>query len=517
MPYRQGHAAPPREHDPPAPVDDLCPSPDQRGLYLQGLLLLRSGKPAPAAECLALAAAALPAHAGARINLVRALLAAGDAQRALEAADGALVLFPDNPELLFSRGTALNALGRPIAARKALQRAVALDPSHAPSRLNLGNACADLDDLAAAECHIRAALRRDATLLEAHASLGFVLTAQGRLSEAIAACETAIALRPDFVQAHWNLATAALLAGDFARGFAEYEWRKRHPRFGQDFPDLPGDVWSNDSPAGRTVLVRAEQGLGDTIQLARYLPLIAERGDRPVLVCAPSLVPWLATLDTITVLPHHAPLPRYNAWIDQMSLPLTFGTRPDTIPAAAGYLRADPGRTAQWRARLPAGRKIGLAWAGNPAHGNDRRRSLPSHVASRLAAVCGDGVVNLQAGPRAPETGLPDLSPLLTDFAETAALIANLDLVLTVDTAVTHVAGAVGVPCWVMLPFAPDWRWMQGRNDTPWYASLRLFRQPKPGDWDSVIEQIRIALRRDAAPDRGSRDTPRTMRSAPAN
>jgi len=465
-----------------------------RALYLQALRLFRDGHAAPAAELLAASVAALPGHDGARVNLVRALLASGQPQRTLDAADAALAVLPGHAELHFARGTALNALGQPLAAREALRRAVALDPLHAPSQLNLGNACADLDDLDASEHHIRAALACDPALVEAHASLGFVLTSQGRLAEAIAACDAAIALRPDFVQAHWNLATAALLAGDFARGFAEYEWRKRHDRFRRDFVDLPGPVWTGDDPAGRTILVHAEQGLGDTIQFARYLALIAARGGQAVLACERPLLPMLATLPAASVVPKDAPLPRYDAWIDQMSLPHVFATRPETIPSAAGYLHADPGRTERWRKRLPDGAKIGLAWAGNPAHSNDRRRSLSPDAVARLLSVCGSGAVNLQVGARAGESGLPDFSSLLTDYAETAALVANLDLVLTVDTSVAHVAGALGVPCWVMLPFAPDWRWMLGRDDTPWYGSLRLFRQPAPGDWHGVIAAVAAAL-----------------------
>jgi len=494
-------------------------APNPHALYLQALHLLRAGHAAQAAELLASAVTALPGHEGARVNLVRALLAAGEPDRTLEAADAALAALPHHPELHFARGTALNALHQPHAARDALQHAVALDPSHAPSHLNLGNACADLDDLEAAERHIRAALARDPTLVEAHASLGFVLTSRGGLAEAIGACDRAIALRPDFVQAHWNLATAALLAGDFARGFAEYEWRKRHDRFRRDFVDLPGPVWTGDDPAGRTILVHAEQGLGDTIQFARYLPLIVARGGRAVLACERPLLPLLgalpgacvmatdatppggcvlqadATLPDVLVVSKDGTLPRYDAWIDQMSLPHVFATQPDTIPAAAGYLRAEPARAERWRARLPGGRKIGVAWGGNPAHSNDRRRSLPPEAVPRLLALAEDGAVNLQVGPRAGETGLADLSPLLSDYAETAALVANLDLVLTVDTSVAHVAGALGVPCWVMLPFAPDWRWTLGRDDTPWYASLRLFRQPRPGDWDGVIAAVSAALR----------------------
>ncbi len=471
-------------------------APDSRVLYLQGLHLLRAGHAARAAELLASAVAALPGHERARVNLVRALLAAAEPLRALDAADAGLAALPHHAELHFARGTALNALGQPHAARDALQRAVALDPSHAPSHLNLGNACADLDDLAAAERHIRAALHRDPTLVEAHASLGFVLTSRGRLAEAVAACDTAIALRPNFVQAHWNLATAALLAGDFARGFAAYEWRKRHDRFRRDFVDLPGPVWTGDNPAGRTILVHAEQGFGDTIQFARYLPLIVARGAQAVLACEHPLLPLLARLRGVLVVAKDATLPRYDAWIDQMSLPHIFATRPETIPAAAGYLLADPDRVARWRARLPHGGKIGLAWGGNPAHSNDRRRSLPPAAVSRLLALVGGSVVNLQVGPRAGEAGLADFSPLLKDYAETAALVANLDLVLTVDTSVAHVAGALGVPCWLLLPFAPDWRWMLGRDDTPWYDSLRLFRQPSPGDWDGLLDAVAAALRR---------------------
>jgi hypothetical protein len=241
--------------------------------------------------------------------------------------------------------------------------------------------------------------------------------------------------------------------------------------------------------------VHAEQGLGDTIQFARYLPMIARRGGEVVLACGGPLLPLLARLRGVRVVAKDAALPHYDAWIDQMSLPHIFATRPETIPSAAGYLVADPAVVARWRERLPGRRKIGLAWGGNPAHSNDRRRSLPPSAVERLVALDRASWVNLQVGPRAGEAGLPDLTPLLTNYAETAALVANLDLVLTVDTSVAHVAGALGVPCWVMLPFAPDWRWMLGRDDTPWYDSLRLFRQPRPGDWDAVIDAVAAALR----------------------
>ncbi len=463
-------------------------------LYLYGVLLLQSGRSREAAASLVNATAARPGHVATLVNLGRALLASGSAREVLQVVDRVLAVEPDHPEAAFLRGTALNALAEPAKAIVAFEASLAGDPNNAAAWLNLGNACAELDRLEEAERHCREATRLAPGLAEAHCSLGFALTSLGRLDEAISACEAAIALRPDFAQAHWNQAVAALLAGDFALGFEKYEWRKRHDRFRRDFVDLPGPQWDGGDPAGRTILVHAEQGLGDTIQFARYLPLIADRGGRPVLACERSLIPLLAGLPGVTFVAKDASLPPYDCWIDQMSLPRVFGTRLDTIPSPDGYLEADPGRNAAWRATLPEGRTIGLAWAGNSAHSNDRRRSVAVAALDPILAVPGCNFVNLQVGARACELDLPDLSPRLIDYAETAALIAALDLVISVDTSVAHVAGALGKPAWVMLPNAPDWRWLLGRADSPWYQSLRLFRQPSPGCWDSVIQAVASAL-----------------------
>jgi tetratricopeptide (TPR) repeat protein len=467
-----------------------------QALFLYGLLQLETGQSHEAVATLQAAVAVRPRHAGAQANLARALLADGHPAQATIALDRLNKLDPQHAEIDFLRGTALSARGESALAIEALQRAVARNPSHAAAWLNLGNACADLDRLDAAEQHCRTAIRLAPDLVEAHASLGFVLTSLGRLDAAIAACDTAIALRPDYAQAQWNTAVAALLAGDFALGFEKYEWRKRHDRFRHDFVDLPGSQWDGGDPAGRTILVHAEQGFGDTIQLARYLPLIAARGGTPVLACERPLIPLLAGMAGVTVVPKDALPPPYDDWIDQMSLPRVFGTTLETIPTAAGYLRADQARVAAWRATLPEGRSVGLAWGGNPAHSNDRRRSLPASELDRILAVPGINFVNLQVGSRAGEIGLPDLTSRLIDYADTAALIAALDLVIAVDTSVVHVAGALGRAAWVMLPFAPDWRWMLGRDDTPWYASLRLFRQPAPGEWDAVTTAVAASLER---------------------
>jgi len=400
----------------------------------------------------------------------------------------------------------LRALGRPDAAVVALEQAVARDPGHARAWLALGNAEADRDRLEAAIGHLRHAATLDPALPEASTSLGFALTQAGRLTEAIAACNAAIAIDPAFAPAWWNRAVARLLGGDFAGGFADAEWRKRHPRFAADFAGLRGEEWRGGRLEGKTLLVHAGQGLGDTVQFARYLPLLGAHGARVVLACAPPLVPLLGRLPGVTAVSHGDGLPPYDLWVDQMSLPLHLGTRPDTIPSPDGYLAADPDRVAAWRRGAGAAIRVGLVWAGNPAHPNDARRSLPPNAAAvlrplRMAARAVPRLrfVALQVGRRHGELadafGMPDHSAALVDFAETAALVATLDLVIAVDTATAHLAGALGKPVWLMLPHAPDWRWMTGRGDSPWYAAMRLFRQDRPGDWASVVARVAAALR----------------------
>ncbi len=471
-------------------ADVLVQEPEQpNALYLYGLLQLKDGRTAGAARLLERAAWVRP-DTEVRLHLARARLAVGHFAAALAAADEALRIGGPTADALYLRGTAMNGLHQPEAALEALEAASALDPAHAAIRLNLGNAYADLDQLETAERHIRQAIAFDPTMVEAHASLGFILLSQGRYADAVAACNAALALDPKSPEAHWNLATALLLTGDYIGGFQEYEWHKRHRDFCGYYRDLPGLLWTGASLDGQTLLVDADQGLGDTIQLARYIPRLAARGARVLLACSPHLIPLMSGLPgLIAAVPRDDNLPAYNCWVDQMSLPRLFATEPGTIPSPAGYLVADPDRQRRWADRLPDAR-IGLCWAGNPLHSNDRRRSMPLGCARSL--VC-PGMVSLQTGLRAPEAveiGLTDLSSSLTDFAETAALVANLDLVITVDTALAHLAGALGVPTWLMLPYAPDWRWLVGRDDTPWYDTMRLFRQPAPGDWASVTAAI---------------------------
>jgi len=467
-----------------------------------------------------------PGHEGARVNLARTLRESGDPPAALAllaaprtarewveraaayladrqdvpcvaAAECALELEPDCAEAWFISGTARGRLRHFPEAIAALRRAIAAAPNHAEARLNLGNVLLDCDRPEEAEASIRAAIDRDPTLKEAHASLGFLLACAGRIEEAIAACQAAIRCDPGFAQAHWNQAVAHLIAGDFAPGWEKYEWRKRHEFFGSCFRRMEGPYWEGEDLAGQTLLVLAEQGYGDTIQFCRYLPMLQARGARVVLACAPVLQPLLAGMTGLELADRDGDLPEYDLWVDQMSLPRLFGTRIDNVPCPEGYLRADPARVAAMRARLPAGTRVGLVWAGNPGHSNDRRRSTSFASLAPLLAVEGVTFVNLQVGPtRGDAAGSVLFDPgELTDYAQTAAVVANLNLVITVDTSVCHLAGALGVPAWVMLPHVAEWRWMLDRTDTPWYHSLRLFRQPRAGAWADLISEVSLCLR----------------------
>lgn len=474
----------------------------------RGAALLSLQRTEEAIDAYRAAIASESGHAAAHAGLAASLLRAERPAEALAAAECAALLAPELVEAEFLRAMALAGLKAGPAAIAGLERTIARDPGHAKAHLNLGNLLAEEDRLEEAEASCRRAIALEPGLVEAHASLGYLLTAQGRLGEAIAACKAALALEPEFVQAHWNEGIALLLAGDYARGWEKYEARKGYERFVRLYPDPEGPVWQGEALDRRTILVHAEQGLGDTIQFARYLPLLAARGAKVVLACDAQLVPLMAAQPAslmpglAAVVARGTALPPYDYWVNQMSLPHRFRTRLETIPAPAFYLAADAGRARRFAERLPGGMRIGLAWAGNPRHSNDRRRSMPSAALAPLLETNGVSFVSLQAGKRARGAaafpGLLDFSPEITDFADTAALIAALDLVITVDTSVAHCAAALGKETWIMLAHAPDWRWLTGRTDSPWYPTVRLFRQPTPGAWEAVVADVAALLRNGA-------------------
>jgi hypothetical protein len=324
------------------------------------------------------------------------------------------------------------------------------------------------------------------------------LQAQGRLDEAVAWFTLALERTPELGSVHMNYALACLQRGDFARGWTEYEWRfhcREHPILAQGMPP-----WDGSPLHGRSILLWAEQGLGDSIQFIRYAPAVARRGGRVIVSCPRLLVRILATCPGVAqAIPEGAPQTDFDCHAPLMSLPRIFGTTVDTIPAEVPYLEADLALATLWRDELArfGGFRIGIAWQGNPDHKKDRHRSFRLARFQPLASVPGVRLFSLQKGPGTEQLDelagrfpVTDLGGRLDDFTDTAALVQNLDLVITPDTSLAHLAGALGVPVWVMIPFASDWRWLLGREDTPWYPSMRLFRQRRWGDWDEVFSRM---------------------------
>ena len=436
--------------------------------------------------------AARPDHLPTALALALALLRTREPAAALAIADPITRHDPESASAWFVAGTAYSALGRTPEAVAALSVAQRLDPDHAETATNLGNALLDADDLVGAELWLRRAITIDGGQPETWASLAFLLAGRGCATEAVAACDTALKLRPGFATAHWNRAYARLLDGDHARAWDDFEWRwaDRHPPHGTP----PGPRWDGRDPPDGRLLVLAEQGLGDTLQFVRFLPALASRM-AVTLVCPAGLHRLLAGMPIELRAP--GPVLPADPWINLMSLPRLLGTTAETIPGAAGYLSRPPAPPR----RRP---RVGLVWRGNPLHSNDRRRSLPTEALRPLTEIDGIELVSVQVGPLAHQAmgvlGIPTLGARNRDWADTADLIATCDLIIAADTSTAHLAGAMGVPVWVMLPFMPDWRWGIFRADTPWYASARLFRQRGPGDWSTVVAEVAAALRRDDWP-----------------
>ena len=396
-------------------------------------------------------------------------------------------------------GAALQAQGRIEAAADAYRAALTLAPDNAAARSNLGLALRILGQLDEALAQQDAALALEPRSATFTSNRALVLQDMGRLAEATTAFERAVALDPAFADAHMGLGVARLLGGDFAGGWPEYEWRLARKDVAQ--PQRPGPRWDGGVLAGKTLLLQCEQGLGDAIQFIRYAPLLAALGARVLVSAPPPLRTLFIGAAGIDAVIDEANPPPFDLWAPLLSTPSLVGTRLETIPASGAYLRGDPARIEHWRARLAngTGLKVGLAWRGNPQHLNDRNRSLDAALLAKALDAPGLSPVSLQKGARPDELAAlgPDVfdaGPHLADMAETAAVIANLDLVLTVDSAVAHLAGAVGARAWVLVPFSPDWRWLLGRGDSPWYPSLRLFRQPTPGDWISALSSVRDVL-----------------------
>ena len=434
------------------------------------------------------------------VNLGNALIPRGALNEALPIFDQALSLHPNLVSARNGKGVALKKLGRLTEAAREFEAALLMEPGAAYLHNNLGNVLQEQSKSSEALGCYRRATDLDPDYAEAHFSLGKLLKDEGRPIEAIASFERALAANPEYADAHFSLAMAYLVVGDFARGWREYEWRWRCTHF--PGRRIDGQAWDGSDPNGRRLLLHAEQGFGDTLQAARYARLVKERGAHVIFYCQRELARVIETVPGVDdVAVEGAGVPAFDMYAAAMSLPAIFGTTLETIPREVPYLQAPVDYDGRFDALLRAAagkRKIGIVWAGRPNHPNAPRRDCPSTSLAPLSRLPDVALFSLQTGGASDGLyaleNVVDLAPLLEDFGHTAALIDRLDLVITVDTAVAHLAGAMGRPVWLLLPFVAEWRWLLEREDSPWYPSMRLFRQDRPGDWAGVMRRVVKAL-----------------------
>jgi hypothetical protein len=390
------------------------------------------------------------------------------------------------------------------------RQAVRLRPQSPEAHNNLGMVLAELARYAEAEPCYQEALRLRPGFADAHANFGNAYKEQGRLEEAVASYDIALAYRPDSVSAHWNRALARLQQGNFADGWAEYEWRWQR----KQTPMRPfrQPRWDGAPLAGRTILLWMEQGLGDMIQFIRYAALLQEQGGRVVVECPGFLIPLIPLFSTCPgiaqLVAEGSPLPDFDVHAPLMSLPHLCRTTLTSIPATVPYLFANDALVAAWArqlARYEADYRIGITWQGNPHHRHDRYRSIPVQLFAPLGQLPGVRLINLQKGSGIDQLAssgdrfavidlLSEQDPAVA-FMDTAAIMRNLHLVITVDTAIAHLAGALGVPVWTAIAAIPDWRWLLDRADSPWYPTMRIFRQQEFGNWREVIDRMAAEIR----------------------
>ena len=479
-------------------------------LHMLGILRSQQGRWDEAAGLLTDAVSQNPASAQAHSDLGNALNETGQHDEAIASYSTAIALRPDFAEAHNNLGIALNTVERHEQAIASCRRALAIDAELAEAHYNIGNALYALDRHEEAIASFRRALEIKPDDVEVHNNLGLALNDLNRQGEAIALFDRALALKPDFADAHWNRGLALLTLGDFKNGWEEYEWRWR-TKVTAPMQDFPRPLWLGETdPRGKTVLLHADQGFGDTIQFARYAPMLAAKGARVVLQVFAPVKELLSGLEGVErVVARGEPLQDFDCHCPLSSLPRAFGTRLENIPAGIPYLRASADRIAKWQTLLnpAAGVRVGLTWSGNRGSRRHRLRSISLARLLPLLSAPGVRFVSLQKDMPDEDArtlaGLPQVTHIgdrLADFADTAAAVSLLDLVISIDTSVAHLAGAMGKPVWLMLLLTQDWRWLLEREDSPWYPSARLFRQTSVGDWDSVIERVRTELLRFSPP-----------------
>jgi tetratricopeptide (TPR) repeat protein len=438
---------------------------------------------------------------------------AGAGAEAIRLYQQILAVDPSYAPAWINIGVALRALGRIDAGVACLQRGVSLKSDDAPALSNLGNALRAAGRLEEARNSHLTAIAIDPVAGSFVYNLGLVLRDLGEFDAAIERFDAAEAIGYAPAELKWDRALALLLRGDLERGFEAYEWRWQIPDAKPRSFEMP--AWDGENIADKALLVHAEQGFGDTIQFVRYLPMLADRAGSVVFECQEPLVRLFgsspACRDVTVVARAAAPPPEHDVHVALLSLAHLLGTDENSIPAPISYLKP-PAETPRV-ARKGNDLRVGLVWAGKPSHRNDRNRSLPFSAMAPLLETAGVDFYSLQLGDPADTVSrngysalLTDLRPAIKDFGDSAALITSLDLIISADTAPAHLAGALGCPVWTLIPFAPDWRWMSVREDSPWYPSMTLFRQNHPRDWTDVVERLCTALKDKVAEQAAKRD-----------
>ncbi|MCC3535373.1 MAG: tetratricopeptide repeat protein [Microcoleus sp. PH2017_25_DOB_D_A] len=465
-----------------------------------GILLQDRGNIAEAVICFQKAIALNPVYVKALNNLGATLQQQGELQSAIVYFQQALSLNANYVPALVNLGVAMQAKCQPAEAGRLYQRAIEAEPNNSKGHYHLGNSCLAAGKIEQAISSFEVAISLQPNYVEALTNLGSAVELLGDVNRAISCYNQALAVAPDCVKAHFNLGLVLLLTGDLPRGLAEYEWRwhtdqaKKLPRLNFDKP-----VWDGSDLNGQTILLRCEQGLGDAIQFVRYATIVQQKGGKVIISCYQELKRLFKQIPGIEqVAVRVEELPDFQVQAPLMSLPHILGTTLDNIPANVPYLAAPP----NWQFSLNCDRnfKVGIVWAGSSEHLKDFVRSSDFSYFLKFLDIPGVSFYSLQKEVSADDmtlltqTSVIDLSDNLNDFADTAAVISQLDLVICVDTAVAHLAGALGKPVWILLSFMPDWRWLLTREDSPWYPTARLFRQSKPGDWDGVGDRIKVAL-----------------------
>jgi tetratricopeptide (TPR) repeat protein len=472
---------------------------------LLGLLAQQVGKTEVAVDLLRRAMELAPRNADIQSNLCSILLGMGRAGEAVEVGRSAIALNSGSPEIQHNLGIALLASGEAKEGAEHLRRALAINPGLTNTYVALANALIVQGEFEEAIACAKQVVELRPNSWAAYNTLAIVLRESGQVRESLGPYEKALAMNPEGAELHWNYSLSLLQAGDFERGWKEFEWRLRSEKMKFN-RGLPQPKWDGSEVPGKTVLLMTEGGLGDALQFIRYAPMVAERAGRVILECQEELLRILALPCISEVVARGKALPPFDFQIPLQSLPEAFGTDLSSIPARVPYLSAPAQSVAYWKERLADEKrfKVGLAWAGSNKNTYDKRpRSL--EIYAPLANLPGVRFFGLQKGPEGKQAipvglELINLGDELHDMGDTAGLAANLDLVISIDTSIVHLAGAMGKPVWVLLPFVCDFRWLCDREDSPWYPTMRLFRQGKREGWVEVVKRIAEELETTRSP-----------------